>query len=113
MLDLLFIVKAVIVAIVQGITEFLPVSSTGHMIIVGDLIKFSSENSSTEFRQMFEVVIQLGSIMAIVVLFWRKLWALIISLFKKEESGIKFTKAIIIGTIPAFVLGVFFEDFIS
>ena len=113
MLDLLFIVKAVIIAIVQGITEFLPVSSTGHMIIAGDLIRFTSGNSSAEFRQMFEVVIQLGSIMAIVVLFWRKLWDLVISLFRKEESGIKFTKAIVMGTIPAFVLGVFFEDLIS
>jgi len=112
-LELLFIVKAIVVAIVQGITEFLPVSSTGHMIIVGDLIKFSSENSSPEFRQMFEVVIQLGSILAIVVLFWEKLWNLAASLFRKEENGIRFAKAIIIGTLPAFVLGVFFEDIIS
>ena len=112
-MEILFIIKAIVVAIVQGITEFLPVSSTGHMIIVGDLINFSSENSSPEFRQMFEVVIQLGSIMAIVALFWGKLWNLLLSLFKKEESGIKFAKAIIIGTIPAFVLGVFFEDIIS
>lgn len=112
-MELIFIVKAIMVAIVQGITEFIPVSSTGHMIIVGDLIGFSSENSSPEFRQMFEVVIQLGSIMAIVVLFWKKLWKLIVSLKNREEKGVKFAKAIIVGTLPAFILGMLFEDLIS
>jgi len=111
--DILFIVKAIVIAIVNGLTEFIPVSSTGHLILVGDLMNFSSESSSPEFRQMFEVVIQLGSIMAIVVLFWKKLWGLVASLLKKEKSGIKFAIAIVIGTIPAFVLGVLFEDIIS
>lgn len=112
-MDLYFIVKAIVVSIVQGLTEFIPVSSTGHMIIVGDLIGFTSEESSVEFRQMFEVVIQVGSIMAIVVLFWKKLWGLFVSLINKEERGIRFAKAIVIGTIPAMVLGLLFEDLIS
>lgn len=112
-MDLYFIVKAIVIAIVNGLTEFIPVSSTGHLILVGDLIDFSSESSSAEFRQMFEVVIQLGSIMAIVVLFWKKLINLVKSLLRKEDSGIRFAKAIVIGTIPAFVLGMLFEEMIS
>ena len=57
--------------IVEGITEWLPISSTGHMILVEQVVKF---NASEEFMSMFRVVIQLGAILAVVVLFWNKLW---------------------------------------
>jgi undecaprenyl-diphosphatase len=107
--DLIFILKAIVIAIVEGITEFIPVSSTGHMIIVGDLIGFESN----EFTKMFEVVIQLGAILAIVVLFWGKLFGLLKSLLRKEESGIKFTKAFLIGSIPAVIFGFALEDAID
>lgn len=60
---------AAILGIVEGLTEFLPVSSTGHMIIVGQLLGFTGEKAAT-----FEVVIQLGSILAVVVVFWRKMF---------------------------------------
>jgi undecaprenyl-diphosphatase len=108
-LDFIFILKAVIIAIVEGITEFIPVSSTGHMIIVGDLIGFNG----TEFTKMFEIVIQLGAILAIVVLYWNKIWTMIKSFFKFEKKGIKFWLVIIVGTIPALVLGVLFNDLID
>lgn len=108
-MDLIFILKAIVIAIVEGITEFIPVSSTGHMIIAGDLIGFESN----EFTKMFEVVIQLGAILAIVVLFWGKLFGLLKSLLRKEESGIKFTKAFLIGSIPAVVLGFALENTID
>ena len=65
------ILKAILMGIVEGITEWLPISSTGHMILVEQVIKF---NASEEFMSMFRVVIQLGAIMAVVVLFWGKLW---------------------------------------
>ena len=65
------ILKAILMGIVEGITEWLPISSTGHMILVEQLIKF---NASEEFMSMFRVVIQLGAILAVVVLFWNKLW---------------------------------------
>ena len=65
------IIKAILMGIVEGITEWLPISSTGHMILVEQLIKF---NASEEFMSMFRVVIQLGAILAVVVLFWNKLW---------------------------------------
>ena len=65
------IIKAVLMGIVEGITEWLPVSSTGHMILLEQLVHF---NASEEFLSMFRVVIQLGAILAVVVLFWKKLW---------------------------------------
>ena len=65
------ILKAILMGIVEGITEWLPISSTGHMILVEQIIKF---NASEEFLSMFRVVIQLGAILAVVVLFWNKLW---------------------------------------
>ena len=65
------ILKAILMGIVEGITEWLPISSTGHMILVEQLIQF---NASEEFMSMFRVVIQLGAILAVVVLFWNKLW---------------------------------------
>ena len=65
------ILKAILMGVVEGITEWLPISSTGHMILVEQLIKF---NASEEFMSMFRVGIQLGAILAVVVLFWNKLW---------------------------------------
>ena len=65
------ILKAILMGIVEGVTEWLPISSTGHMILVEQLIHF---NASEEFLSMFRVVIQLGAILAVVVLFWHKLW---------------------------------------
>jgi len=108
-LDIYFIFKAVVVAIVEGLTEFVPVSSTGHMILAGDLIGFP-EN---EFTRMFNVVIQLGAILAIVVLYWDKLYTMAKSFFKGEKKGLNFGIALIIGVLPAAVLGFLFEDFID
>ena len=65
------IIKAILMGIVEGITEWLPISSTGHMILLEQVVKF---NASEEFMSMFRVVIQLGAILAVVVLFWGKLW---------------------------------------
>ena len=67
-LDILFIIKAIIVAIVEGLTEFIPVSSTGHMILASSIMNFKGD-----FVDMFEVVIQLGAILAVVVLYWKKI----------------------------------------
>lgn len=65
------ILKAILMGIVEGVTEWLPISSTGHMILLEQVVKF---NASEEFMSMFRVVIQLGAILAVVVLFWGKLW---------------------------------------
>lgn len=103
--NLLLIIKAIIIAIVEGITEFIPVSSTGHMIIVGDLINFSGD-----FANLFEVVIQLGAILAIVVLYKEKIFGSIIGFFKGKPSSVKFWINIIVACIPAVVFGFLLED---
>lgn len=99
-----------ILGIVEGLTEFLPVSSTGHMIIVGHLLGFEGEKAET-----FEVVIQLGSILAVVVMFWRRLFALIGIHFgeiKHQSTGSKNLTLvhILLGMIPAVVLGLLLHD---
>ena len=71
-MELLEIFKAILFGIVEGITEWLPISSTGHLILLEHFFGFN--NVSDEFWSMFEVVIQLGAIIAVVILFWNKLW---------------------------------------
>ncbi len=102
--------KVIIVAIVEGLTEFVPVSSTGHMILASDLINFQGE-----FVKMFEVVIQLGAILAVVVLYWKKIKDSVIEFFtyiftggKKGEVGFRFGINVLIGSIPAGVIGILF-----
>lgn len=109
-LDLLLLFKAVIIGIVEGLTEFLPVSSTGHMILVGNAINFKGE-----FAEMFEVVIQLGAILAVVVLYWKKIKDSIIEFFKyiftkgeEGKTGFRFGINVIIGSIPCGIVGVLF-----
>ncbi|MBE6071382.1 MAG: undecaprenyl-diphosphate phosphatase [Clostridium butyricum] len=108
-LDILFIIKAIIVAIVEGLTEFIPVSSTGHMILASSIIDFKDPK---EFVAMFEVVIQLGAILAVVVLYWEKIKNSVIEFFqyifskgKKGEVGFRFGINIIVGSIPALIIG--------
>ncbi|AYE35433.1 undecaprenyl-diphosphate phosphatase [Clostridium septicum] len=115
-LDLIYILKAIFIAIIEGLTEFVPVSSTGHMILFGSLIGFNSGNH-VEFAKMFEVVIQLGAILAVVVLYWGKLWYSIVEFFtyiftlgKKGEKGFRFGINVIIASIPAGVVGLLLHD---
>lgn len=111
-MDIIFILKAIIIAIVEGLTEFIPVSSTGHMILVGWAIGFDGE-----FAKMFEVVIQLGAIMAVVVLYWKKIEESIIEFFsfiftrgKKGKIGFRFGINVIMASIPMAIVGVLFYD---
>ncbi|GIM30488.1 undecaprenyl-diphosphatase [Clostridium polyendosporum] len=108
-LDFIFILKAIIIAVVEGVTEFLPISSTGHMILVGKLIGFYD----TPFVKMFQIVIQLGAISAIVVLYWDKIWTMIKLFFKMDKKGLRFWLAIIVATLPAVVFGFLLEDLIE
>ena len=108
-MDFAELLKALILGIVEGITEWLPVSSTGHMILVDEFIRMKV---SPEFKEMFLVVIQLGAIMAVVVLYFRKLFPF------SEENGKVYIKKetltmwmkIIVSCIPAAIVGVFFDD---
>ena len=91
------IFQAIIIAIVEGITEYLPISSTGHMIITSSLMGIQKQ----EFTKLFEVAIQLGAILAVVVLYWRKFFD-----FARWQFYVK----LIIAVIPALVLGFLFSD---
>lgn len=97
--NLILIAKAAILGVVEGITEFLPISSTGHMVIVGRFINFSGE-----FANLFEIVIQLGAILAVVFLFREK----ILNSFKKlkpQEEGFKLWTSLALAFIPAGITG--------
>ncbi|AVQ45714.1 undecaprenyl-diphosphate phosphatase [Clostridium botulinum] len=109
-IDIIFILKAIIIAVVEGLTEFIPVSSTGHMILVGSAINFNGE-----FAKMFEVIIQLGAILAVVVLYWKKIKESVVEFFKfiftkgKEgKTGFKFGINVIVGSIPIGITGLLF-----
>ena len=113
-MDLHTLLNAFILGVVEGLTEFLPVSSTGHMIIVGHWLGFEGDKAKT-----FEVIIQLGSILAVVVMFWRRLFGLIGIHFgrpvAREGCGQGQLKLghIVLAMIPAVVLGLLFHDFIK
>jgi len=111
-MDIIFILKAIIIAIVEGVTEFIPVSSTGHMILFGAAIGFEGD-----FAKMFEVVIQLGAIIAVVVLYWKKIKESIIEFFKfiftkgrEGKTGVRFGINVIIASIPMGIAGVLLYD---
>lgn len=108
-MDIIYLLKGIIIAIVEGITEFLPISSTGHLIITNYLVNFGNG----EFEKMFMVVIQLGAILAIIVLYWDKLFGLVKSLFRGEARGRHFTVALLIGVLPAAILGFGLDNFIE
>lgn len=112
---------ALLFGIVEGITEWLPISSTGHMIILNEFFKL---NVSPEFFDLYLVVIQLGAIMAVIVLYWKEIWPFGIKdnrrPFKKEGFG-RFIKLdifqmwfkIIVACVPAAIVGVLFDDWLD
>jgi undecaprenyl-diphosphatase len=91
------IVQSVIISVVEGITEFIPISSTGHMIIAEKLLGIKED----EFSKMFTIAIQLGAILAVVVLYWKKFF---------DFKNLYFYFKLIIGVIPAIILGLLFSD---
>lgn len=112
------IIKAIIYGLVEGITEWLPISSTGHLILIEQLIPF--QGVTEEFFDMFDVVIQLGAILAVVVLFWKQIWPFALTkgerqgqsgaaaYFKKDIWSMWFK--ILVSTVPAAIIGVLFDD---
>ena len=108
---MLDIIKVIILGIVEGITEWLPVSSTGHLILVGDILQ---PNLSDAFMEMFNVVIQLGAIMAVVVLYFHKLNPFSPKKTQKQklltwQMWIK----VLIASVPAAVVGLLFNDYLD
>jgi undecaprenyl-diphosphatase len=103
---LLFILKSIVLGIVEGVTEFLPISSTGHLIIFEKIMKFTSPNP--QYVEMYTYVIQLGAILAVVLLYWKKIRETIINFFPQkvgyENSGFKFWFMIFIACLPGAVV---------
>lgn len=114
-MDLFELLKALILGFVEGMTEFAPVSSTGHLIIVDDMWLKSEEFLGKYPANTFKIVIQLGSILAVVVVFWKRLFSLV-GLYKidGEKMNNRFNLMhVIIGMLPAVILGFAFKDLID
>ena len=110
-MDLIIIFKAIILGIIEGITEWLPISSTGHMILVDEFLKLGM---SPQFMEMFFVVIQLGAIMAVVVLYWKKIFPF--NFNRKpivQKNIIIMWIKIVIACIPAAIVGLLWDDQIN
>ena len=112
------IIKSIILGIIEGITEWLPISSTGHLILADEFIKL---DMSKEFMEMFTVVIQLGAILAVVVIFWKKLWPFTLDkskgynyitksggIIKKDVMDMWFK--VIVAMLPAAIVGIPFDN---
>lgn len=106
--------KVVFLGIVEGITEWLPISSTGHMLLVDEFLQL---NASDSFKEMFFVVIQLGAILAVVILFWKKMWPF--RLNKEEKKIIVRTKTfstwfkVVVACIPGAIVTLLFDNFVE
>ncbi|WP_269714945.1 undecaprenyl-diphosphate phosphatase [Caulobacter sp. NIBR2454] len=97
---------AIVLGLIEGLTEFIPVSSTGHLLLVGHFLGFNSTGNT------FEVLIQLGAILAIISVYFTRLWSLLITA-PKDPASRRFIAAIIIGVVPAVIIGVAAHDFIK
>lgn len=108
---MLEIIKAMILGIIQGITEWLPISSTGHMILFDEFVPM---NVTGKFKELFLVVVQLGSIMAVVILFWSKLNPFLRSKSKQEKiDTYSLWFKVAVSSIPAIVAGLFLDKYID
>jgi len=96
---------AILLGIVEGLTEFVPVSSTGHLILAAELFGYDAQQWA-----LFNVVIQLGAILAVVVLYWQTLWSAGIGVFRLEPASLRFARNILVAFLPSAVLAVIFKD---
>ena len=110
-MNIIEILKVIVLGIVEGITEWLPISSTGHLIIVNEFLKLKA---SVAFVEMFNVVIQLGAILAVIVLYFKRLWPID---KKKDSKGLEWNKdklilwaKILVACVPAGIIGILFDD---
>ncbi|HET7606603.1 MAG TPA: undecaprenyl-diphosphate phosphatase [Sphingomicrobium sp.] len=98
----------IILGIVEGLTEYLPVSSTGHLILATELLGFDAERWA-----LFNVAIQPGAILAIVVIYWKTFWGALSGLFRRDPVALRFIRNLLIAFFPAVILGVIFGDAID
>ncbi len=98
-------ITAILLGIVEGLTEFIPVSSTGHLMLASVLFGYDARTWA-----VFNVVIQLGAILAVVALYWRTFWAVAMGLLRLEPLAVRFVVNLLVAFIPAVVLGLLFKD---
>jgi len=106
-LDIVLLVKAAVMGIVEGLTEFLPISSTGHLILAGSLLGFDDDRA-----KVFDIAIQTGAIFAVILVYWQRLYATFTTLPSSRNSR-KLVLNVIIGFLPAVVLGLLFGKMIK
>lgn len=99
---------AILLGIVEGLTEFIPVSSTGHLILAAELFGYDAGQ-----WKVFNVVIQLGAILAVIVQYWRTFWAVGMGLLKLHPQSVAFVRNILLGFLPSAVLGLALKDYID
>ncbi len=107
-MDLALLLKTIVIGLVEGITEFLPVSSTGHIILAEQLLHFEGPPG-----KVFEIVIQLGAILAVCVLYYAKIFATIGGVTRREPTSLRFATAVIVAFLPAAVIGVLLHKHIK
>jgi undecaprenyl-diphosphatase len=105
-------ISALVLGAIEGFTEFLPISSTGHLILAGYFLNFQQAMEGNGLDKVFDVVIQLGAILAVVVFNFGKLWQVLIGL-PSDPAARRFALAVVLAFIPAAVLGAIFHDFIK
>ena len=107
-MDIALLIKAAVMGVVEGFTEFLPISSTGHLILAGELLNFLDHDK----RQVFEISIQTGAIFAVILVYWQKIRSTLLAL-PTEAQAQKFALNVFIGFLPAVVLGLLFGKVIK
>jgi undecaprenyl-diphosphatase len=110
-LDFLLLAKAALMGIVEGLTEFLPVSSTGHLILAGSLLGFT--DATVRSAKLFEIVIQAGAIFAVVLVYWQRVRETMHGLRTGDATQRRFALNVLIGFLPAAILGVLFNSAIK
>src|SRR5204863_737414 len=100
-MDFVMIWKTVLIGVVEGLTEFLPVSSTGHIILAEELLHFEGPPG-----KVFEIVIQLGAILAVCTIYYAKIFATVGGVLRRDPPSMRFALAIVVAFLPAAVIGV-------
>lgn len=114
-MDLLELFKTLILGIIEGITEWLPISSTGHMILVDEFIQLNQTQAFKDkaFKDMFFVVVQLGAILAVVLIYWNKIFPFNLKEKTIDMDKINLWMKIVVACVPAGVIGILFDDFMD
>ena len=107
-MDLTLIWKTVLIGVVEGLTEFLPVSSTGHIILAEEVLHFEGPPG-----KVFDIVIQLGAILAVCVLYRMKIWSTVTGVVRRDARAMRFATAVIVAFLPAAIIGVMAHGYIK